>query len=118
MMRDWTNKVEVNEGSVERERVVVTSSIAEYRGSEVPSNPEASNIGDSPRKEEKSLSSRPPAEGDRSLCPKALSLIQECLFTDQSLYPHVDSSSGSPSDGVFPRAAVMDGEVGSPLCPD
>jgi hypothetical protein len=62
---------------MKRERVVVTSSMAEYRGREEPSNPEASNIGDSPRKEEKSLRSRPPAEGDRSLWPKALSLIQE-----------------------------------------
>jgi hypothetical protein len=98
--------------------VVVTSSIAEYRGRDVPSNPEASNIGDSPRKEEKSLSSRPPEVGDRSLMPNALSLIQECRSTDQSLYPHVESPSGSSCEGFLPSAALMDGEVGRPLCPD
>lgn len=72
-------------------------------------------MGDSPRKEEKSLSSSPPEDGDRSGTPKVLSFIQECRFTDQSLYPHVDSSSGSPRVGFFPRAAVMEGEVGRPL---
>ena len=91
----------------------------ENLGTEEEDRLDASNVGDSPRCEEKSRSKIPPLStlNSESDLPSASSLIQECLSCDHFSYPQRDSSSAVWGILLL-RAAVIEGEVGRPLWPN